>query len=63
MKTGTSRSLPLTGLVFWLYTNYMITDPGTTPVKPRNQVIFGAAVGIAYGVLVVAHEPGLESDE
>jgi hypothetical protein len=47
--------LPLTGLVFWLYTNYMITDPGTTPFKPRNQVIFGASVGIIYGILVSLH--------
>ena len=47
--------LPMTGLVFWLYTNYMITDPGTTPVKPRNQAVFGASVALVYGVLVVAH--------
>ncbi|MEU4832306.1 enediyne biosynthesis protein UnbU [Streptosporangium sp. NPDC023615] len=44
--------LPLTGAVFVLYTNYMITDPGTTPVKPRNQMIFGATVAAVYGVLV-----------
>jgi hypothetical protein len=47
--------LPMTGLVFWLYTNYMITDPGTSPVKPRNQAVFGASVAITYGILVVAH--------
>ncbi|HEX8075555.1 MAG TPA: hypothetical protein VF545_11305 [Thermoleophilaceae bacterium] len=47
--------LPLTGLVFWLYTNYMITDPGTTPMKPRNQVIFGFSVAALYGVLVALH--------
>jgi hypothetical protein len=47
--------LPLTGLVFWLYTNYMITDPGTTPMKPRNQAVFGASVATAYGVLVIVH--------
>ena len=47
--------LPLTGLVFVLYTNYMITDPGTTPVVRRNQVAFGAATALVYGVLVSLH--------
>jgi enediyne biosynthesis protein E5 len=47
--------LPLTGLVFVLYTNYMITDPGTTPVKRWNQVAFGAATALVYGVLVSLH--------
>lgn len=46
---------PMTGLVFWVYTNYMITDPGTTPVKPRNQAIFGFSVAIVYGLLVINH--------
>ncbi|WP_409495954.1 enediyne biosynthesis protein UnbU [Amycolatopsis sp. cmx-11-12] len=46
--------LPVTGVAFILYTNYMITDPGTTPTKPRNQAIFGAAAGLIYGVLVVS---------
>lgn len=47
--------LPLTGLVFVLYTNYMITDPGTTPVVRRNQVVFGASTAIVYGLLVSFH--------
>jgi enediyne biosynthesis protein E5 len=47
--------LPMTGLIFWVFTNYMITDPGTSPTKPRNQVIFGAAIGLIYGALVLAH--------
>ena len=47
--------LPLTGLVFWLFTNYMITDPGTTPIKPRNQVVFGFTTAILYGVITAAH--------
>ncbi|WP_414944646.1 enediyne biosynthesis protein UnbU [Amycolatopsis sp. cmx-11-32] len=46
--------LPVTGVAFILYTNYMITDPGTTPSKPRNQVIFGVATGLIYGLLVVS---------
>ena len=47
--------LPLTGLVFVLFTNYMITDPGTTPVSRRNQVAFGAATALVYGLLVSMH--------
>lgn len=47
--------LPLTGLVFVLYTNYMITDPGTTPIGRRNQAIFGTATALVYGVLVSLH--------
>jgi hypothetical protein len=47
--------MPLTGLVFFLYTNYMITDPGTTPIARRNQVVFGALTAVVYGVLVSFH--------
>lgn len=45
--------LPMTGLAFVLYTNYMITDPGTTPIKARNQVVFGVSAAAIYGLLVV----------
>jgi enediyne biosynthesis protein E5 len=47
--------LPMTGLAFLLFTFYMITDPGTTPFKPRNQVCFGVAVAAVYGLLVTVH--------
>jgi hypothetical protein len=47
--------LPMTGVVFVIFTNYMITDPGTTPIRPRNQLAFGAAAALAYGCFVVAH--------
>jgi hypothetical protein len=47
--------LPMTGVAFILFTNYMITDPGTTPSAPRRQVVFGAATALVYGVLVVSH--------
>ncbi|WP_047870513.1 RnfABCDGE type electron transport complex subunit D [Nocardiopsis sp. RV163] len=47
--------MPLTGVAFILFTNYMITDPGTTPSKPRNQMVFGLTVAVVYGVLVSAH--------
>jgi enediyne biosynthesis protein E5 len=46
---------PITGLAFILFTNYMITDPGTTPFKRRNQVVFGLTAAAVYGVLVVSH--------
>ena len=47
--------LPMTGVAFVLFNNYMITDPGTTPIAPRRQVLFGAAAAATYGVLVLAH--------
>ncbi|WP_367127552.1 enediyne biosynthesis protein UnbU [Saccharothrix sp. HUAS TT1] len=45
---------PMTGLAFILFTNYMITDPATTPTRGRDQVAFGVAVAAVYGVLVVS---------
>ncbi|MEV4259597.1 enediyne biosynthesis protein UnbU, partial [Spirillospora sp. NPDC049652] len=50
-----SALLPVTGVAFVLFTNYMITDPGTTPARPRNQVWFGLATAAAYSVLVTFH--------
>lgn len=47
--------LPMTGVAFILFTNYMITDPGTTPSRPRNQVIFGLTTAMVYGLLVSFH--------
>lgn len=46
--------LPVTGVAFILYTLYMVTDPATTPVKPRNQVVFGLTTAAVYGILVVS---------
>jgi hypothetical protein len=46
---------PVTGLAFILFTNYMITDPGTTPFRRRNQVAFGLTAAAVYGLLVVWH--------
>lgn len=43
----------MSGVAFILYTNYMITDPGTTPAKPRAQFIFGASVAMVYGVMML----------
>lgn len=50
-----SAVLPVTGTAFVLFTNYMITDPGTTPAQPRDQVLFGATVATAYGLLMQLH--------
>ncbi|MGB5768444.1 MAG: enediyne biosynthesis protein UnbU [Crocosphaera sp.] len=47
--------LPMTGVAFVLFTFYMISDPGTTPLQPKNQVIFGLSVAAAYGVLMMFH--------
>jgi hypothetical protein len=45
--------LPMTGLAFVIYTNYMITDPATSPARPRNQFVYGMTNALIYGVLVV----------
>jgi hypothetical protein len=42
----------MTGTAFVLFTNYMITDPGTTPTKPRMQFIFGASIAFVYALLM-----------
>lgn len=46
---------PITGVAFLLFTFYMITDPGTTPTKPRNQIVFGVGVALTYSVLLAFH--------
>lgn len=55
---GTSWIVPLTPMTsaaFMVFTLYMIPDPATTPVKPLRQAIFGIAVAMVYGVLLVMH--------
>jgi hypothetical protein len=42
----------MTGVAFVLFTNYMITDPGTTPFKARNQFMFGSSVAFVYAVMM-----------
>ena len=44
----------MTGVAFVLFTNYMITDPGTTPSHPGAQFAFGAGVAIVYALLTGA---------
>ncbi|MGQ0838122.1 enediyne biosynthesis protein UnbU [Actinokineospora sp.] len=46
--------VPMTGLAFVIFTNYMITDPGSTPTAPCRQVLFGLTTAAVYGVLVSA---------
>jgi hypothetical protein len=45
----------MTGVAFLLFTFYMITDPGTTPAKPRNQIFFAAGVAFTYSILMTLH--------
>jgi enediyne biosynthesis protein E5 len=44
---------PMTGVAFVLFTNYMITDPGTTPSRGRWQFMFGSSVALVYGLLML----------
>lgn len=50
-----SALLPMTGLAFLLFTFYMVSDPGTTPVSIRGQIIFGSSVALVYGFLMISH--------
>jgi len=45
----------LTGIAMVLFTLYMITDPQTSPSRPRSQVIFGVGVALAYSILFDLH--------
>jgi hypothetical protein len=51
----TAALLPMTGLAFILFTFYMVTDPGTTPMEPRAQALFGISVAAVYGLLMTVH--------
>jgi len=42
----------MTGIAFVLFTNDMITDPGTTPTRPRAQFMFGSSVALVYAILM-----------
>lgn len=46
---------PMTGVSFVLFTFYMVTDPGSTPSDPREQIVFGAAIALVYAVLMLLH--------
>lgn len=42
----------MTGVAFLLFTNYMISDPGTTPTKGLPKFMFGGSVAFVYGILM-----------
>ncbi|MGI5238426.1 enediyne biosynthesis protein [Dactylosporangium sp. CA-139066] len=44
----------MTGAAFILFTNYMVTDPGTTPTRPLSQFAFGGGVAFVYALLTGA---------
>nr|AAO25893.1 UnbU [Streptomyces macromomyceticus] len=45
----------MTGTAFVLFTNYMVTDPGTSPSKKSSQIAFGAGVAAVYGLLMAVN--------
>lgn len=42
----------MTGVAFILFSNYMVTDPATTPSKGLSKFMFGSVLGAVYGVLM-----------
>ena len=51
----TAALMPMSGVAFILFTFYMVTDPPTTPSSTKAQIVFGASVAAAYGLLMVSH--------
>lgn len=45
----------MSGVAFVLFTNYMVTDPGTTPSKGRSQFMFGSAIAVVYALLMASN--------
>lgn len=45
----------MTGVAFVLFTNYMVTDPGTTPSKRASQIAFGGGVAGLYAFFMIVH--------
>jgi Flp pilus assembly protein TadB len=50
-----SALMPMTSVMFVLFTYYMVTDPATTPDRVWPQVAFGAGVAAAYGIMALMH--------
>ena len=46
---------PATGVSAMLFTFYMVSDPSTTPKRPRDQFLFGFSVALVYMAFVMAH--------
>ncbi|MCU0467704.1 MAG: RnfABCDGE type electron transport complex subunit D [Arcicella sp.] len=56
MDTSTIGALmPMSGIAFLLFTFYMISDPATTPITKKGQIIFGASVAAVYGIMMSLH--------
>jgi enediyne biosynthesis protein E5 len=49
-----SALIVMTGVAFVLYTNYMVTDPGTSPSQPASQFAFGGGIALVYAFLTGA---------
>jgi hypothetical protein len=47
--------MPFTSAAIIVFTLYMIPDPATTPLRTVDQILFGFAVAVAFGVLIVSH--------
>jgi enediyne biosynthesis protein E5 len=45
----------LTGIPMVLFTLYMITDPQTSPSRASSQILYGAAIAVAYSILLMLH--------
>lgn len=45
----------MAGVAFVLFTNYMIPDPGTTPMRPASQLAFGGGAAALYGFFTGVH--------
>lgn len=48
--------LPMTSAAFTIFTLYMVPDPATTPLKKPQQLLFGVAVALVYGVIQISHQ-------
>ena len=42
----------MTGVAFVLFSNYMVTDPATTPTKFLPKFMFGSSLAAVYGILM-----------
>lgn len=45
--------VPMTGIAFFLFSFYMLPDPGTSPFETGKQVGFGLLTAFLYGILQV----------
>ncbi|MEA5460968.1 hypothetical protein VB796_18045 [Arcicella sp. LKC2W] len=56
MDTSTIGALmPMSGIAFLLFTFYMISDPATTPITKKGQIVFGLSVAAVYSIMMSLH--------